>query len=69
MEQTAEERSERREAILDLDGTHAPTGGECKEGIGLSYDGQWCYHAFLLSLANTMEPLLSGEPSRQLCPP
>jgi hypothetical protein len=50
-------RSERREAILDLDGTHAPTWGECKEGIGLSYDGQWCYHPFLLSLANTMEPL------------
>ena len=56
-------RSERREAILDLDGTHAPTGGECKEGIGLSYDGQWCYHAFLLSLANTMEPLyLANRP-------
>jgi hypothetical protein len=50
-------RSERREAIVDVDGTHAPTWGECKEGIGLSYDGQWCYHPLLLSLANTMEPL------------
>jgi hypothetical protein len=50
-------RSERKEAIIDIDGTHAPTWGECKEGIGLSYDGKWCYHPLLVSLANTMEPL------------
>lgn len=50
-------KKERREAIIDLDGTHAPTWGECKEGIGLSYDGKWCYHPLLVSLANTMEPL------------
>ena len=50
-------RSERKEAIIDVDGTHAPTWGECKEGIGLSYDGKWCYHPLLVSLANTMEPL------------
>ena len=50
-------RSERAEAILDADGTHAPTWGECKEGIGLSYDGDWCYHPLLISLANTAEPL------------
>jgi hypothetical protein len=50
-------RSERREAIIEVDGTHAPTCGECKEGIGLSYDGKWCYHPLLISLANTMEPL------------
>ena len=50
-------RSERREAIIDADGTHAPTWGECKEGIGLSYDGKWCYHPLLISLANTSEPL------------
>lgn len=50
-------RSERKEAILDVDGTHAPTWGECKEGIGLSYDGQWGYHPLLISLANTVEPL------------
>jgi hypothetical protein len=42
---------------VDVDGTHAPTLGECKEGIGLSYDGKWCYHPLLVSLANTMEPL------------
>jgi hypothetical protein len=50
-------RIERREAIIEVDGTHAPTCGECKEGIGLSYDGKWCYHPLLISLANTMEPL------------
>lgn len=50
-------RSERKEAIIEVDGTHAPTLGECKEGIGLSYDGKWCYHPLLVSLANTMEPL------------
>jgi len=50
-------RSERGEAIIDVDGTHALTWGECKEGIGLSYDGHWCYHPLLISLANTAEPL------------
>jgi hypothetical protein len=50
-------RKEREEAVLDADGTHAPTWGECKEGIGLSYDGDWCYHPLLISLANTGEPL------------
>jgi hypothetical protein len=50
-------RRERQEAIIDADGTHALTGGECKEGIGLSYDGNWCYHPLLISLANTGEPL------------
>jgi hypothetical protein len=50
-------RAERKEAFVDVDGTHAPTWGECKDGIGLSYDGKWCYHPLLVSLANTMEPL------------
>lgn len=50
-------RSERKEAIIDVDGTHAPTWGECKEGMGLSHEGQWGYHPLLVSLANTMEPL------------
>jgi hypothetical protein len=50
-------RTERKEAIVDIDGTHALTLGECKEGIGLSYDGKWCYHPLVISLANTMEPL------------
>ena len=50
-------RQERREAILDVDGMLAPTGGECKEGMGLSYNGVWGYHPLRVSLANTMEPL------------
>ena len=50
-------RKEREEAIIDADGTHAPTWGECKEGIGLSYEGEWGYHPLMISLANTAEPL------------
>jgi hypothetical protein len=50
-------RGERREAILDVDGTLAPTSGECKEGMGLSYNGVWSYHPLMVSLANTLEPL------------
>ena len=49
--------SERKEAILDIDGTLAPTTGECKEGMGLAYNGVWGYHPLLISLANTLEPL------------
>jgi hypothetical protein len=49
--------AERKEALVDVDGSHALTLGECKEGIGLSYDGKWGYHPLLVSLANTMEPL------------
>ena len=44
-------------AILDADGTIAPTTGECKDGMGLSYKGVWGYHPLLISLANTGEPL------------
>ncbi len=50
-------RAEREEAILDVDGTLAPTTGECKEGMGISYNGVWGYHPLLISLANTQEPL------------
>ena len=50
-------RSERAEAIIDVDGTLASTTGECKEGIGISYNGIWGYHPLMLSLANTLEPL------------
>jgi len=45
------------QAVIDADGTIAPTFGQCKEGMNLSYDGQWGYHPLLISLANTKEPL------------
>ena len=46
-----------QQAIIDADGTIAPTTGECKQGMDISYDGQWGYHPLLISLANTGEPL------------
>ncbi len=44
-------------AVVDADGTVAPTRGECKGGIGYSYTKQWGYHPLVVSLANTREPL------------
>jgi DDE family transposase len=44
------------EAILEADGTLAPTTGECKEGMGISYNGVWGYHPLVVTLANTGEP-------------
>jgi hypothetical protein len=45
------------EAVVDLDGSLAPTDGECKQGMNIAYDGTWGYHPLIVSLANTKEIL------------
>jgi hypothetical protein len=45
------------EAVLDADGTMVETSGECKQGMDINHQGQWGYHALVISLANTGEPL------------
>ena len=47
----------KQQAIINVDGTISPTTGECKEGMDISYDGQWSYNPLVVSLANTREPL------------
>jgi hypothetical protein len=50
-------------AIIDGDGTMATTLGECKQGMDISYKGEWGYHPLILSLANTAEPLFIANRS------
>lgn len=45
------------QAVIDVDGTITPTDAQCKQGIDISYDGQWSYHPAVISLANTKEVL------------
>ena len=52
-------RQEKKLALIDADGTIAPTTGECKEGMDISYKGQWGYAPLLVSLANTQEVLFT----------
>ena len=59
-------REERELAIIDVDGTLAPTEGECKDGMGISYKGTWGYHPLLVTLANTGEILsLANRPGNE----
>ena len=45
------------EAIIDMDGHVLETTGSCKQGMDMSYNGKWGYHALVVSLANTQEVL------------
>ena len=44
-------------ATIEADGTMVETAGEKKEGIGISYKGQWGYHPLVVTLAETQELL------------
>jgi hypothetical protein len=45
------------EATIEADGVIVETGGECKRGMDISYNGKWGYHALLMTMANTCEVL------------
>ncbi len=56
-------REEKKLALIDNDGTIAPTTGECKEGMDISYKGTWGYAPLVVSLANTQEVLFTKNRS------
>ena len=45
------------EATIDVDGTIAEVGGDCREGADLAYNGKWGYGPLLVTLANSSEVL------------
>jgi len=53
----AQPEAQRKLAILDVDGTITETGGRCKEGMDITYDGRWGYGPLVVSLANSQELL------------
>lgn len=53
----AQPASDRKLAVIDVDGTISETGGECKERMDITYDGRWGYGPLVVSLANSQEVL------------
>jgi len=52
-----------KDSMIDIDGTLAPTCGECKQGMEITRKGIWGYHPLIISLANTKEVLyLANRP-------
>jgi hypothetical protein len=49
-------------AYLDADGTIAPTDGQRKQGVDMSFKGIWGYAPLIVSLANTREVLYLVNP-------
>jgi hypothetical protein len=55
-------RRARALALIDVDGTIAPTTGECKEGMAISYKGIWGDAPLVVTLANPQEvPFLKAR--------
>ncbi|WP_373653508.1 IS1380 family transposase [Schlesneria sp. DSM 10557] len=53
-------------ARIDADGSLVETGAECKQGIDITYKGQWGYHPLAVTLANTGEVLrLKNRPGNR----
>jgi hypothetical protein len=51
------------QAVIDADGTLVATLGECKQGMDLSYKGDWGYQVLVVTLANTGEVLFVANRS------
>jgi hypothetical protein len=50
-------------AIIDADGTLVATLGACKQGMDISYQGEWGYQVLVVTLANTGEVLFVANRS------
>jgi hypothetical protein len=59
----------RKEATINVDGTISATWGQCKQGMDISYDGQWGYHPLGGVTAQHPRAALCGQPPGQCCVP